>query len=32
VATGLTGTEAIIVAGQGSLKDGARVRIQKAGS
>lgn len=32
VATGLTGRESVIVAGQGTLKDGARLSIQKAGS
>lgn len=32
VAAGLTGGEAVIVAGQGSLKDGARLAVQKAGS
>lgn len=32
VTAGLAGTESVIVAGQGSLKDGARVDIRKAGS
>ncbi len=32
VSVGLDGRESVIVAGQGSLKDGARVEIRKAGS
>jgi len=32
VAAGLTGKESVVIAGQGSLKDGARVDIRKAGS
>ena len=32
VTAGLTGKEPVVVAGQGSLKDGARVDIRKAGS
>jgi RND family efflux transporter MFP subunit len=32
VTAGLTGKEPIVVAGQGSLKDGARIEIRKAGS
>jgi membrane fusion protein, multidrug efflux system len=32
VAAGLTGREPVVVAGQGSLKDGARLDIRKAGS
>jgi multidrug efflux pump subunit AcrA (membrane-fusion protein) len=32
VTAGLTGRESIVVAGQGSLKDGARVDIRKAGT
>ncbi|MCX6546217.1 MAG: efflux RND transporter periplasmic adaptor subunit [Acidobacteria bacterium] len=31
VAAGLSGRESVIIAGQGSLKDGARVDVQKAG-
>jgi RND family efflux transporter MFP subunit len=32
VAAGLTGKESVVIAGQGSLKDGARVDIRKPGS
>jgi RND family efflux transporter MFP subunit len=32
VTAGLTGRESVVVAGQGSLKDGARVDIRKAGT
>jgi RND family efflux transporter MFP subunit len=32
VASGLTGRESVIVAGQGSLKDGARVSVRKVGT
>ncbi|MCX6552777.1 MAG: efflux RND transporter periplasmic adaptor subunit [Acidobacteria bacterium] len=32
VAAGLTGLESVVIAGQGSLKDGARVDVRKAGS
>lgn len=32
VVAGLTGRESIVVAGQGSLKDGARVEVRKTGS
>ena len=32
VSAGLAGTDAVVIAGQGSLKDGARVDIRKAGS
>jgi hypothetical protein len=32
VTAGLTGQESVVIAGQGSLKDGARLDIRKAGS
>jgi len=32
VTAGLSGRESVVVAGQGSLKDGARVDIRKAGT